>query len=94
MDKHQAPWNLSITDKKYQEEPWILKKGKDSVTIQRSNNERVQFNLKKTRREIFHLIYCKQISLIINSLNLDISCKSNVKHRHKFRSSTFNQSFV
>ncbi len=35
MDKHQAPWNLTREDKGYQEEPWILKKGKDSVTIQK-----------------------------------------------------------
>ena len=47
MDKHQAPWNLTIEDEKYQEEPWILKKSKDSVTIQKSNNERGKFNLKK-----------------------------------------------
>ena len=47
MNKHQAPWNLTIEDENYQEEPWILKKGKDSVTIQKSNNERGKFNLKK-----------------------------------------------
>ena len=81
MDKHQPPWNLTIEDEKHQEEPWILKKSKDFVTIQKSNNERGKFNLQKIRREIFRLIYCKQISHIINSLSLDISCKSNLKHR-------------
>ena len=47
MDKHQAPWNLTIGDENYQEEPWILKKSKDFVTIQKSNNERGKFNLQK-----------------------------------------------
>ena len=49
MDKHKAPWNLTIEDEKYQEEPWILKKGKDSVTIQRSTNERGKFNVQKNK---------------------------------------------
>ena len=49
MDKHKAPWNLRIEDKNYQEEPWILKKGKDSVTIQRSTNERGKFNVQKNK---------------------------------------------
>ena len=49
MDKHKAPWNLTIEDEKYQEEPWILKKGKDSVTIKRSNNERGKFNVQKNK---------------------------------------------
>ena len=33
-----VPWDYGIEDENYQEEPWILKKGKEYVTIEKDNN--------------------------------------------------------
>ena len=75
MDKHQAPWNLTIEDEKYQEEPWILKKGKDSVTIQKSNNERGKFNLQKN----------KERNLSLNSLQTDLTYHQLIEFGYKLQ---------
>ena len=42
-----VPWDYQIGDKNYQLEPWILKKGKEYVTIERDNGNRGFFNLQK-----------------------------------------------
>ena len=34
-DKGIVPWDYSIEDENYQIEPWILKKGKEYVTIEK-----------------------------------------------------------
>ena len=34
-----APWDYQIEDENYQKEPWILKKGKEYVTIEKDNNK-------------------------------------------------------
>ena len=55
IKKTQVPWDLRIEDEKYQKEPWILKKGKECVTIERSKNERGKFNLQKNQERILSL---------------------------------------
>ena len=75
MDKHQAPWNLTIEDKKYQEEPWILKKGKDSVTIQKSTNQRGKFNLQKN----------KERNLSLNLLQTDLTYHQLIEFGYKLK---------
>ena len=75
MDKHQAPWNLTIEDEKYQEEPWILKKGKDFVTIQKSNNERGKFNLQKN----------KERNLSLNLLQIDLTYHQLIEFGYKLQ---------
>ena len=75
MDKHQAPWNLTIEDKKYQEEPWILKKGKDSVTIQKSTNQRGKFNLQKN----------KERNLSLNLLQTDLTYHQLIEFGYKLQ---------
>ena len=42
-----VPWDYQIGDKNYQLEPWILKKGKECVTIERDNGNRGFFHLQK-----------------------------------------------
>ena len=42
-----VPWDYQIGDKNYQLEPWILKKGKEYVTIERDNGNRGFFHLQK-----------------------------------------------
>ena len=34
-----VPWDYQIEDENYQKEPWILKKGKEYVTIEKDNNK-------------------------------------------------------
>ena len=47
VKKAQVPWDLTIEDEKYQKEPWILKKAKEHVTIEKNKNERGKFYLQK-----------------------------------------------
>jgi len=75
MAKHQAPWNLTIEDKNYQEEPWILKKGKDSVTIQKSKIERGKFNLQKN----------KERNLSLNLVQTDLSFHQLIEFGYKLQ---------
>ena len=42
-----VPWDLSSGDHNYQEEPWILKKGKEYITIEKDINNRGNFFLQK-----------------------------------------------
>ena len=75
MDKHQAPWNLTIEDESYREGPWILKKGKDSITIQKSNNERGKFNLQKN----------KERNLSLNLLQTDLTYHQLIEFGYKLQ---------
>ena len=45
----QVPWDLRSEDDNYQKEPWLLKKGKESVTIKKNTSERGKFNLQKNK---------------------------------------------
>ena len=42
-----VPWNYQVGDENYQTEPWILKKGKEYVTIEKDNNNKGYFHLQK-----------------------------------------------
>ena len=42
-----VPWDLNVGDDNYLKEPWILKKGKEYITIERDNNNRGNFYLQK-----------------------------------------------
>ena len=46
-NKGIVPWEYKIEDEKYQIEPWILKKGKEYVTIEKDNNNKGYFHLQK-----------------------------------------------
>ena len=43
----QVPWDLKVGDDNYQKEPWILKKGKEFITIETDNHNRGNFFLQK-----------------------------------------------
>ena len=43
----QVPWDLKVGDDNYLKEPWILKKGKEFITIETNNNTRGNFYLQK-----------------------------------------------
>ena len=42
-----VPWDLREGDDNYLREPWILKKGKEFITIETNNNNRGNFYLQK-----------------------------------------------
>ena len=42
-----VPWELNLGDDNYLKEPWILKKGKEFITIETDNNNRGNFFLQK-----------------------------------------------
>ena len=42
-----VPWDYKIGENNYQKEPWILKKGKEIITIEKNNNNKGNFYLQK-----------------------------------------------
>ena len=46
-NKGTGPWDYQIGDENYQIEPWILKKGKEYVTIEKDKNNKGFFLLQK-----------------------------------------------
>ena len=54
-----VPWDYEIEDENYQKEPWILKKGKEYVTIEKDNNKG-WFNLQKDDKKRLSLNALKQ----------------------------------
>ena len=42
-----VPWDYQIGDENYQIEPWILKKGKEYVSIEKDNDNKGYFYLQK-----------------------------------------------
>ena len=42
-----VPWDVDVYDDNYLKEPWILKKGKEFITIETDNNNRGNFYLQK-----------------------------------------------
>ena len=47
IHKAKVPWDLKSDDDNYQKEPWILKKAKESVAIEKNKSERGKFHLQK-----------------------------------------------
>ena len=45
--KGAVPWDFSIGDNNYQKEPWILKKGKEYIKIEKDIKNRGNFYLQK-----------------------------------------------
>ena len=43
----QVPWEINVEEANYLKEPWILKKGKEFITIETDNNNRGNFYLQK-----------------------------------------------
>ena len=42
-----VPWELNVGEANYLKEPWILKKGKEFITIETDNNNKGNFFLQK-----------------------------------------------
>ena len=50
-----VPWEINVEDDNYLKEPWILKKGKEFVTIETDNNNRGNFHLQKDDEKLLSL---------------------------------------
>ena len=50
-----VPCDYQIDDENYQKEPWILKKGKEYVTIEKDNNNKGFFKLQKDEEKLLSL---------------------------------------
>ena len=46
-----VPWDYKIGDANYQSEAWILKKGKEYVTIEKDNSNKGCFHLQKDKEK-------------------------------------------
>ncbi len=66
-NKGIVPWDYSFEDENYQIEPWILKKGKEYVTIEKDNNNKGFFLLQKDEEKRLS-INALQINLIYHQL--------------------------
>ena len=53
--KRIVPWDYQIGDDNYQIEPWILKKGKEYVTIVKDKNNKGFFQLQKDEEKSLSL---------------------------------------
>ena len=62
-----VPRDYSIEDENYQKEPWILKKGKEYVTIEKDKENKGFFFLHKNEEKLLS-INAKQIKLTYHQL--------------------------
>ena len=77
-----VPWEYSIEDENYQIEPWILKKGKEYVTIEKDKENKGFFLLQKDEEKRLSinaiqikLTYYQLFDLFISYVNQRINLK-------------------
>ena len=75
--KGLVPWDYSIEDGNYQIEPWILKKGKEYVTIERDKNNKGFFLLRKGEEK----------RLSINAIQIKLTYHQLIDFGYKLRKS-------
>ena len=73
--KGSVPWDYSIEDENYQLEPWILKKGKEYVTIERDKNNKGFFLLRKDEEK----------RLSINAIQIKLTYHQLIDFGYKLR---------
>ena len=77
----QVPWDLKSGDANYIKEPWILKKGKEFITIETDNNNKGNFFLQKDNEKRLSLS-ALQIKLTYHQL-IDFGYKLQKPKRKK-----------
>ena len=70
-----VPWECHVEDKNYQIEPWILKKGKEYITIEKDN----------TNKGFFHLQKDEEKRLSLNSLQAKLTYHQLIEFGYKLR---------
>ena len=78
-----VPWELREGDDNYLKEPWILKKGKEFITIETNNNNRGNFYLQKDDEKRLSLS-ALQAKLTYRQL-IDFGYKLQKKKRKKIK---------
>ena len=76
-----VPWELNIGEDNYLQEPWILKKGKELITIETDNNNKGNFFLQKDNEKRLSLS-ALQIKLTYHQL-IDFGYKLQKPKRKK-----------
>ena len=71
-NKRIVPWDYQIEDENYQIEPWILKKGKEYVTIEKNNN-----------KAFFHLQKHEEGRLPLSSLQIKLTYHQLIEFGYK-----------
>ena len=69
------PWDYKFGDDNFQKEPWILKKGKEYVTIEKNRDNKGFFYIQKNKE--------KRLSL--NSIQIKSTYNHLIKFGYKFR---------
>ena len=54
-----VPWDYQIDDENYQKEPWILKKGKEYITIEKTKRIKAFSSFKRMKRNVYLLTLYK-----------------------------------
>ena len=70
-----VPWDYQIGDKNYQIEPWILKKGKEYVTIVKDKNNKGFFLIQKDEEK----------RLSINAIQIKLTYHQLIDFGYKLR---------
>ena len=87
-----VPWDLNVGDDNYLKEPWILKKGKEFITIETDNNNRGNFYLQKDDEKRLSLS-ALQAKLTYHQL-LEFGYKLQKPKRKKTKSQTISDDLI
>ena len=87
-----VPWDLNIEDNNFQEEPWILKKGKEIITIEPDNNNRGNFYLQKDDEKRLSLS-ALQVKLTYHQL-LEFGYKLQKPKRKRTKTAEISDEFI
>ena len=87
-----VPWDLNEGDDNYLKEPWILKKGKEFITIETNNNNRGNFYLQKDDEKRLSLS-ALQAKLTYHQL-LEFGYKLQKPKRKKTKTPEISEEFI
>ncbi len=87
-----VPWEINDGDDNYLKEPWILKKGKEFITIETDNDNRGNFYLQKDDEKRLSLS-ALQAKLTYHQL-LDFGYKLQKPKRKKTKTSESSDKFI
>ena len=85
--KVSVPWELNVGEDNYLKEPWILKKGKEFITIETDNNNKGNFFLQKNDEKRLSLS-ALQIKMTYHQL-IDFGYKLQKTKRKRTKNTAF-----
>ena len=77
--KARLPWEIGKDEKGYMEEPYILKKGKDYITIEKSLLERGNFYIQKNEEKRISVSESQASSTFYKLKDIGYSLKNKIK---------------